>query len=148
MSLAYGSGTIVVSKLAVAVAAAGAPRNIFTITGYVRIYSMFGWISTAISANATALDMTFDPTDGALVAIAASTTVTSEPIGTMLGLTFVPTDVLTNRGEGWTTAVAYEGIFAPGVLIQGTSGAGATTGAVDWYIEYVPVSTGASIVAA
>lgn len=147
MGVAYGGG-VVVSKIGVLVAFAGSPRSLFTVNGYIRINAIFGWISTAISANATALDLGFDPTDGALAAIAASTTVTSEPVGTTLGYTGDPADTLTNVGEGSAGIQKVQRVFAPGLFVVGTTGAGATTGAVDWYIEYVPLSAGAGVVLA
>lgn len=146
MSLAYG-GSVLVQKLGVLVAIAGAPRNVFTITGACRVIQLYGYISTAISANATALDMTFLPTAGTIFALAASTTVTSETVGTVVNVTFDLSDTL-NIADGYAPQKFSGATFFGGTIIQGTTGAGATTGAVDWYCEYVPQTPGANIVAA
>lgn len=136
-------------KLGVAVAIGGHPYSLFAVTGFVRVWSMFGYISTAISANATALDMVFAPTVGSNAALAASTTVTSLPAGRMLGVTGDSADVLVSTTDGYTLSPKFPnvGIFGPGTILQGISGASASTGNIDWYIEWTAVSPSGKIVA-
>lgn len=134
----------VAQKLAVLVAFAGAPRNVFTITGMVKVVQLYGRISTAISANATAVDLSFTPSGGSPFAIAASTTVTSEPVETYLGVTWDFSDTLTLI-DGMIPTLNNGAILGPGTIVHGTTGATATTGAVDWYMLYQSITAGASV---
>jgi hypothetical protein len=108
-------------------------------------------MSTAFDGTTTSINLNFDPTIGNAVDICAATVVTSDAVGTIYSyLGAAITTLLVSSG---TTApgTAYapkpaDAFFMPGVI--GMVGTAADAGTVLWRCGYVPISAGASVVAA
>lgn len=125
--------------------------NLFTVAlGPVRVLSAIGHITTGIEAAANAIKLTHTPTGGSAVDLCATLDVTGAAIRKVLVLNGVKATPLTlSTDEGVVTLANQSGM--PIVLTPGTIAlncAGATSGAVTWYIEYEPLYIGATVAAA
>lgn len=124
---------------------------LFTVSGLVLVRAIVGYVTTAFDGTTTSISLTHDPTIGSAVDIAAATVVTSDVVGTVYSYVgAVPTTLLVSAGTA-VPGTAYapkpsEAFFAPGVINQ--VGTAADAGTVLWRCLYVPVSDGASVVAA
>lgn len=135
-------GSAPISKSTGTLAATTVP--LFTIAGgRVAITSMFGLVGTSITvANSYKLQM--NPTAGDTTDINAATDIgtTDTVAGTTLGF-----------GQGTTAAPALlKGGFWHGLLVlpvgQIESVSAGTDGEITWYLTYVPIDDGATVVAA
>lgn len=124
---------------------------IFTISGLVLIRAIVGVVTTAFDGTTTSINLTTDPTIGSAVDICAATVVTSDVVGTIYSyIGAVPTTSLVSSGTA-APGEAYapkpsDAFFQPGQIFH--KGTAADAGAVLWRLIYVPVSDGASVVAA
>lgn len=127
---------------------------IFTVTGgRVVITSIAGLVTTVMSATATSLSLTADPTVGVAGALSAATVVTSDEAGTQYGVTGTAADLLSAQGPAGTEVpvAAYAKVGAGLVIGAGVInqvGTAINTGVVKWTITYVALDDNAAVVAA
>jgi hypothetical protein len=148
-----GDGSVLVSR-ATAVLPQTATGNIFAVTGRVGIKSLFGEITTAMTATATTLKVGFDPT-GADPNFDLSTTgtVTSLTVGTLLSITGTSATALQISTAASHISAPLSNVIAEGLVLTGggnitlTTSASNATGSVKWDILYVALSAGATITA-
>lgn len=135
-------GSTPVSKATGTLAATTVP--LFTVTGTVLITSLFGIATVAITV-ANSYKLQFNPTTGDTTDINAATDIgTSDTAaGTIIGF-----------GQGTTAAPALlkTGTSYPGMLPlddgQIESVSAGTDGNITWYLTYIAITDGASVVAA
>jgi len=125
-----------------------AQAAIFTITGgRVIITALVGEVTTAMDATATNLKVTANPTVGADVDIAANVAVASDPAGTLYTLPSAFATALA-KGQAVPLAANGEGVVAsPGTIDLVTSASNAA-GRVKWTMYWLPLDSGARVVAA
>jgi hypothetical protein len=127
-------------------------QPLFTVTGHVVLNSVVGVVTVAMDATATSINLDFDPTIGSSVDLCAATVVTSDAAGTLYGITTWVTGLLVSNGTdapGTAYAPLSPGaslVLAPGqITLVGTA---ANVGDTTWYAEWVPLTDGATLVAA
>jgi hypothetical protein len=132
-------------------AATPVTQNLFTITGgAVRILGIVGHITTACAAGANNTKLVHTSTGGSAVDLCATLDTASAAIRLMLGITGIAANaMIKSAAEG--VQVAAEGMvnpitITPGVISLNCSAG--TTGVIDWFIEYEPMASGATIVPA
>ena len=132
-----------------------ADKNLFTVDGLCAIYYMFGVCTTLIGAGLCVPGIQFTPTAGAVqVALClAAASIATDAAGTiyvwdgLVGGQLVPCAAL-------GMAAADEGAWAgaittlPAGVIELTGAVDALAGVIDWYVAYLPVVAGSTIVAA
>ena len=131
-----------VSKSTGTLAATTVP--LFTIAGgRVAVTNMFGLVTTSITV-ANSYKLQNNPTTGDTTDINAATDIgtTDSAAGTILGF-----------GQGTTAAPALlKGGYWHGILVlpvgQIESVSAGTDGAITWYVQWVPIDAGATLVAA
>lgn len=139
------SGTYKVYRATAALPATTASA-IFTVTGRVKIIDIKGVVTTVIQTQANNTKLIANPTVGADVDLCAVNDITADAVGTVYSIT----GTLANAMVATTSGA---GVFqaAPLTVEAGTidlSCAATNTGSVSWYIEYLPITAGAKIVAA
>jgi hypothetical protein len=132
-------------------AATPVTQNLFTVAGgAVRIINIVGHITTALAAGANNTKLVHTSTGGAAIDLCAVLDTASAAIRLTLGITGVAANaMIKSAAEG--VQVAAEGMtnpitITPGVISLNCSAG--TTGVIDWYIEYEPMASGATIVPA
>jgi hypothetical protein len=133
------------------VSPANATTNLFTVSGLVLVTGIVGLVTTVMSATATSLSLNHDPTIGSAANLCAATVVTSDTAGTLYGFSGVITELLVSSGtdvpsEAYTRLSGVKTVLNDGVI--GQVGTAVNTGVVAWHLTYVPISSGASVVAA
>jgi hypothetical protein len=131
---------------------ANATTDLFTVSGLVLVTGIVGLVTTVMSATATSINLNHDPTIGAAANLCGATVVTSDTAGTLYG--YIGPDITTllvSSGtavpsEAYTQLPSVKTILNNGVI--GMVGTAANTGVVAWHLTYVPISDGASVVAA
>lgn len=132
-------------------ATAAATTSLFTVSGIVLVRAIVGYVTVAFDGTTTSINLNHDPTIGSAADICAATVVTSDAVGTIYSYVgSVVTTLLVSDGVA-APGTAYapkplERFFTPGVI--GMVGTAADAGTVLWRCFYVPVSDGASVVAA
>jgi hypothetical protein len=119
---------------------------LFTITGgVVQITQMFGVVTTAITV-ANSYKIQANPTTGTTTDMVAATDIgtTDTPAGNILSFTGVKTDSIIG-GPGSCAGLAKPILVTTGQIEHVSAG---TDGAITWYVTWVPVDTGAALVAA
>ncbi len=127
-----------------------ATGSLFTIAdGRVLLTGLWGEVTTVLTATATTLTVIFNPTDaGADQTLAvASASVASDAVGTIYSLSGAVADDLEDSLNFGALAGPRYLLLKPGVIALTTS-ASNTTGSVKWTCTYVPLDSGATIVAA
>jgi len=131
------------------------PVNLFRVsTGPVLVTQLWGNCTVGIT-NAVVPVLTFNPDVGALAAIATiMLTLAADPAGQIYiwdgsraGAAPVPTAALGMAAALETTMAGNFVILVPGLLYY-TNAVVDTTGIIDWYINYIPCTPGASVAAA
>jgi len=130
-------------------------KDLFTVSGLCAIHYMFGVCTTLIGAGAAVPGLQFTPTAGAVqvVLCLAAASIAADAAGTiyvwdgLVGGQLVPGAVL---GAVAADVGAWAGAITtlPAGVINLTNGVDATAGVIDWYIAYLPVVAGSTIVAA
>lgn len=124
---------------------------LFTIAGVVMIRAIVGVVTVAFDGTVTSLNLTTDPTIGSAVDICAATVVTSDVVGTIYSYVgAVPTTLLVSSGTA-APGEAYapkpsDAFFQAGQIFH--KGTAADAGTVLWRCFWLPVSDGATVVAA
>lgn len=129
-----------VSKSTGTLAATTVP--LFTITGIVAITSLVGEVTTAITV-ANSYKLQINPTVGTTADIAAATDIgtTDTPAGEILVAELDNTAILVGKGFLVSNAL----ILPAGQIEHVSAG---TDGVITWRLTFVPVTDGASVVAA
>lgn len=129
-----------------------ATADLFTVSGgAVLVTSLIGIVTTAIAASDPELSLGTAPTTGTAETsgIATSTVLTSAEVGTLITVGSdggLPTDLVvmaTAAKAGSTVFLGTPFVVSAG-SITWTTGA-SKTGAIKWYLTYVPLDAGASV---
>ncbi len=148
-----------VRQIALGVFAQGAaktvPQNgtttIFTVAGgRVLVTALYGVVTTIIGGTTPALKLIATPTVGSANDMCTALTITADEVGNMFVMPNAVGSALVGiaaPGKSGSISFAAGGqIVAPGTIGFNVSAADAT-GAIQWTCTYVPLDTGASLVA-
>lgn len=129
---------------------ANATSTIFTVSGgRVLVTSLVGIVTTVVGGTTPAAKLIATPTVGTANDLCTTGTVTGDEVGTMYSLPGPVGSALNISGSG---SGGVTGQTAPVVVNAGTIGincsAADATGAVKWALTYIPLDSGASVVAA
>lgn len=140
-----------VSKLAQTPPNSGASATLFTVTGGAVLVTMLaGKVSTILSGSTGAIALGQTPTGGvaATGGIATAGVVGGAAVGTWVSAvpltTGLPGAVQANTLGGTAVGIGMPIIVNAGIITVTTSVA-TMTGAIDWYLMYVPLNDGASV---
>lgn len=127
-------------------------QDLFTVSGLVKVVDIIGRVTTVMSATATTVKLAFDATvTGAVTDLAAANTTTSDPLGTLYSLVGDAAATAASESAGiYLLTGAHlpaQGIILPAGKIQ-LVGTAANTGVIEYTCQYIPLSSGASVVAA
>ena len=131
---------------------AASTTALFTVAGVNIIEMIVGDVTTAMDGTSTNIQLVHNPTVGSVADLCGATSVTSDPLGTLYSYlgdditTLLVSSGTTAPGTVYTITPQNKLVLAPGVI--GMEGSAANVGQVLWYCVYVPLSDGASIVAA
>lgn len=135
------------SKALLAAALTGTATQ-FTVSGVVRIYGLGLHVSTALPAGENKLKLQHTPTGGAATDLCAATDTASAALNTLFLVDGVKATALVKATDPGIAVAANEHmpiILAPGVIKTVFSAGPPATGAATLFIEYVPLTAGASI---
>lgn len=141
----------VVSKLAQTPPNSGASATLFTVTGGAILATVLaGRVSTVLSGTTGAISLGQTPSGGvaATAGIATAGVVGGAAVGTWVSAvslsTGLPGAVQANTLGGTAVGIGQPIIINAGIVTITTSVA-TMTGAIDWYLLYVPLNDGASV---
>lgn len=120
--------------------------SLFTVgTGMCAITSLFGYVGTAITV-ANSYKLQHNPTTGTTSDLVAATDIgtTDTPAGNVLAFDGVKTSSI-QTGPGSAPTLFRPIIVTPGIIESVSAG---TDGEITWYLTWVPLENGATIVAA
>jgi hypothetical protein len=119
--------------------------NLFTVAGAVKVTSIVGVITTGIQATANATKLQFTPTGGSATDLCATLDITGSAIRKIFYITGTKADALAvSTDAGICIApLASSLVLGPGIL--SINCAATSTGVIDWYIRYEPLSSTSSI---
>lgn len=134
----------VASKTAVAVT--GGPLSLFTVAGgEVRIIQFYGIVSTVIGGTVTTIRIT-NVVPGTDTDLCSAVAITNAAVGSLLDVPLTGAAMRVSTGQGAVLAAGSAFIVNDGTLSV-TVASGGTTGAVDWYCVWQPLTAGATVVA-
>jgi hypothetical protein len=120
---------------------------LFTIAGgLVAVTSILGVVTTAIQAQANNTKLVGNPTAGTDVDLCAVLSITGKEVGTVFGITGLFSDAMVGANAG--AGVLPRNAVALNTGTLDLSCAASNTGSVRWVLTYVPIDTGATVVAA
>lgn len=124
-------------------------KSLFTITGGLVLVTMIlGEVTTVIQTQADNTKLSFDPTDtGTTQDICAVLDISADAVGTMYHISGTPADAMRdnlNFARGGLTGLPL--LLKPGAILLDC--AATNTGSVKWDLWYLPVASGARVVAA
>ena len=129
----------------------GSSATLFTVAGgAVLVTSLLGHVSTALSGTTGAIALGSKPTTGTeeTGGIATAGVVGGAEIGTWISAVMLDTGlagaVQANIHAGTSVSTGMPFVINPGT-IEVTTSVATMTGAIDWYLTYVPLDTGASV---
>jgi hypothetical protein len=139
-------------------------RDLFTVSGLVLVTGIVGKVTTALTV-ANTVKLVANPTTGTSSDLCAATDLgsTDTPAGNLLSITGAPAEVIfTGIGaaqrmpvtEAQPTAVTTvmtggaQGIYVTAGIIQAVVTGTNPDGVIDWWLHWVPVEAGATVVAA
>jgi hypothetical protein len=137
-----------------AVLPATATQTIFTVAGgRVLMTSLLGEVTVVFDGTVNSLNVTFDPTVGAVGDLCAATVCTSDAAGTLYSITGVAADLLSAQKVTGTEVPTHvyvqsfqtRGIFLPAGVMGLKASATDTTGSTKWTMTYVAIDDGASV---
>lgn len=146
--IAFG---VQVIKLAQTPPNSGSSATLFTVaSGAVLVTSLLGHVSTALSGSTGAIALGSKPTVGTeeTAGIATAGVVGGAEIGTWISA--VPLDtglagaIQANVHAGTVVYLGTPFVVNPGT-IEITTSVATMTGAIDWYLTYVPLVTGGTV---
>ena len=133
-------------------------KSLFTVSGVVLVTAIVGKVTTAITV-ANTVKLQVNPTVGTSSDLCAATDLgsTDTPAGDLISISGAPTDApvvgigaagrFPVRKIGSDFLGGVSGVFVGAGTIDQVTATGAD-GVVTWYLTYVPVEDGASVVAA
>lgn len=133
-------------------------KTLFTVSGLVYVTAIVGQVTTAITV-ANTVKLQANPTTGTASDLCAATDLgtTDTPAGNLLTLSGAPTGaIVSGIGAASNFPIskvstdylgAAQGLFLAAGTIEQVTATGAD-GGITWYIAYVPIAAGATIVAA
>ena len=139
---------------AAAVLPATTTGTLFTVSGgRVLVTALIGEVTTVFDGTVNSLNITHDPTVGAVGDLCAATVCTSDAAGTLYSITGVAADLLSAQkvtGTEVPTHVFVQAFQTKGIVLPaGTLGLKTTgtdtTGATKWTLTYIPIDDGASV---
>jgi len=116
--------------------------DIFTVSGVVQVTNIIGFTTTAIQAQANNMKLGFD-VGGGSQNISADLDINGDAQFTMYNLTGTVTDPANEVATGIHNAMEAPFVFFSGDITMTCSAS--STGAIDWYVTYIPLSPGAEI---
>lgn len=137
--------------------------SLFTITGDVYVVSLYGVVTTALGANNTAAYWRInDGSAQASISLSTGTTLSAAPAGSLIVRDSIASVALALKsasaaGVQDPVAATAPSLFMPFALVQKTGNVTSTveflytttdtptTGAIDFYIGWVPLTTGATV---
>jgi hypothetical protein len=117
----------------------------FTVAGGRVACYFLGEVTVVFDGTANSLNLTHTPTGGTVGDICAAAVCTSKEVGTMFGMSGLPTDALTMTTS--SSLFRNRVILKPGAVKLKTTGTD-TTGSTKWTCWYLPIDAGATVVAA
>jgi len=129
----------------------GAAFNIFNVAGPIMVKQIWGQVTTIIGAGAAVPRIQFTPTGGAQVPLCAAAasiatdvvnTVYTYPLGTIAAV-LAPSPAI---GMADTAATGWTGDYT--ILVAGIiaiTNAVVSTGVIDWFIAYIPATSGSIV---
>lgn len=129
---------------------ATAAQNIFTISGgRIFLIALVGEVTTIIQAQSTTVKVTSTPTTGSAIDMSSTgTDINALEVGGRISLANPPAaaTALVKTNAGYTNLQGVR-VVVPIGNISYTTGA-TSTGSIKWDLIYVPLDTGATVVAA
>jgi len=123
-------------------------EELFTVAGGNCLVTMFvGEVTTDIENISVDLTIVADPTTGTSTTMGAILVIDDDVPGTLYTLEGLAADTIQLGGTGSVEGAEQEIVVAPGA-IEATIAGGAHTGSIKFTLWYVPLETGAYIVAA
>jgi len=142
---------------AAAILPASTTQSLFTVAGgRVLCTLMIGEVTTVFDGTANSLSVEVDPTVGAAADLAAATVCTTDAAGTLYTVHGIQAALLGTQTEGGTQVPTHAtakaplggGFIIPAGVVQLLTTATDTTGATKWFMYYVPLDEGATVVSA
>jgi len=122
--------------------------NLFTISGgRILVTQILGEITTVIQVLATNVYLQANPTTGTTRGMCAALNISGYAEGDLLGITGVNTDPMIPPASSGVIEGQTFGVIVQEGTIDLVSDA-APTGSVKWTLKWVPIDTGAAVVAA
>lgn len=146
-----------VTKVAQTPPNSGSSATLFTVAGgMVLVTSLVGRVSTVLSGTTGAISLGATPTVGAagaqVAGIAAATVIGGGEAGAAFAVVATIAGAPTTLANGGASAVAgkspflaQSGFVVNAGIITVTTSVATMTGAIDWYLTYIPVDNGASV---
>lgn len=139
-------------------------RDLYTVSGLVLVTGIVGKVTTALTV-ANTVKLVSNPTTGTSSDLCAATDLgtTDTPAGNLISINGAPAEVaFTGIGaaqrfpvtEAQPTAVTTvmtggaQGIYITAGIIQAVVTGTSPDGVIDWWLTYVPIEVGATVVAA
>jgi hypothetical protein len=135
----------------------GSSATLFTVAGgMVLVTSLVGRVSTVLSGTTGAISLGATPTVGAagaqVAGIASATVVGGGEAGMAYAVVATIAGAPTTLSNGGASGVAGKSPFlaqsafvVQAGIVTVTTSVATMTGAIDWYLTYVPLDTGASV---
>ena len=134
---------------ALAAAALTGTATQFTITGVVKIVKLGLYISTALPAGANTLKLQHTPTGGAATDLCGATDTASAAVNSIFVVDGVAATGLVKAATAGKVLASEDShmpiILAPGIITTVFSAGPPATGAAILFVEYEPLTSGASI---
>ncbi len=122
--------------------------NLFTITGFVKVVNIIGYVTTAGQASANNTKLVMTPTGGTATDLCAVLDFTAVAQYSILNITGTFANAIVETGVIGLKALEQADAFLTSAGVLSMNCANTTSGVIDWHIEYVPMSSDALIVAA
>lgn len=129
----------------------GASATLFTVAGgAVLVTSMLGHVSTALSGTTGSIAIGQTPTGGVADTggIATAGVVGGAVVGTWVSVVMLTTGlagaIQANILGGAAVGIGQPFVVSPGIITI-TTAVATMTGAIDWYLTYIPLDTGGSV---
>lgn len=123
-------------------------RNLFTVSGgRIIVTQILGEITTVIQNLATNINLQANPTAGTTRQLCAALNIAAYAVGDLLGITGINTDPMIPPASSGVLEAQTMGVIVQEGTIDLVSDA-APTGSVQWTLKWIPLDSGAAVVAA
>jgi hypothetical protein len=135
----------------------GSSATLFTVAGgMVLVTGLFGRVTTVLSGTTGTISLGATPTVGAsgaqVAGIAAATVIGGGEVGATYAVVGTAAGGATTLANGGASSLSGKSPFIslPEFVVQAgiitvTTSVATMTGAIDWYLSYVPIDVGASV---